>query len=162
MDDMYNLSKLIPFGLDDNGNTVLYIRDKYIDIDVTLDLSEVDSLKNELKKLIGYEVVVNVNEIKRPALVAGLVGESIAQQIEKKVNYRRAVKKAIQSTISMGANGIRVRVAGRLNGAEIARQETFREGQVPLHTLRAKIDYQHVEANTTYGIIGVKVWIYND
>jgi|TARA_B100001540_G_C15773421_1_gene627492 small subunit ribosomal protein S3 len=124
--------------------------------------SEVDSLKNELKKLIGYEVVVNVNEIKRPALVAGLVGESIAQQIEKKVNYRRAVKKAIQSTISMGANGIRVRVAGRLNGAEIARQETFREGQVPLHTLRAKIDYQHVEANTTYGIIGVKVWIYND
>ena len=124
--------------------------------------SEVDSLKNELKKLIGYEVVVNVNEIKRPALVAGLVGESIAQQIEKKVNYRRAVKKAIQSTISMGANGIRVRVAGRLNGAEIARQETFREGQVPLHTLRAKIDYQHVEANTTYGIIGIKVWIYND
>ena len=124
--------------------------------------SEVDSLKNELKKLIGYEVVVNVNEIKRPALVAGLVGESIAQQIEKKVNYRRAVKKAIQSTISMGANGIRVRVAGRLNGAEIARQETFSEGQVPLHTLRAKIDYQHVEANTTYGIIGIKVWIYND
>ena len=124
--------------------------------------SEVDSLKNELKKLMGYEVVVNVNEIKRPALVACLVGESIAQQIEKKVNYRRAVKKAIQSTISMGARGIRVRVAGRLNGAEIARQETFREGQVPLHTLRAKIDYEHVEANTTYGIIGVKVWIYND
>ena len=124
--------------------------------------SEVDSLKNELKKLMGYEVVVNVNEIKRPALVACLVGESIAQQIEKKVNYRRAVKKAIQSTISMGAKGIRVRVAGRLNGAEIARQETFREGQVPLHTLRAKIDYEHVEANTTYGIIGVKVWIYND
>ena len=124
--------------------------------------SEVDSLKNELKKLMGYEVVVNVNEVKRPALVACLVGESIAQQIEKKVNYRRAVKKAIQSTISMGAKGIRVRVAGRLNGAEIARQETFREGQVPLHTLRAKIDYEHVEANTTYGIIGVKVWIYND
>jgi len=124
--------------------------------------SEVDSLKKELKKLIGYEVVVNVNEVKRPALVACLVGETIAQQIEKKVNYRRAVKKAIQSTISMGAKGIRVRVAGRLNGAEIARQETFRDGQVPLHTLRAKIDYEHVEANTTYGIIGVKVWIYND
>ena len=124
--------------------------------------SEVDSLKTELKKLIGYEVVVNVNEIKRPALVACLVGENIAQQIEKKVNYRRSVKKAIQSTISMGAKGIRIRVAGRLNGAEIARQETFREGQVPLHTLRAKIDYAHVEANTTYGIIGIKVWIYND
>jgi small subunit ribosomal protein S3 len=124
--------------------------------------SEVDSLKKELKTLIGYEVVVNVNEIKRPALVACLVGDNIAQQIEKKVNYRRSVKKSIQSTISMGARGIRVRVAGRLNGAEIARQETFREGQVPLHTLRAKIDYAHVEANTTYGIIGVKVWIYND
>ena len=89
--------------------------------------SEVDSLKTELKKLIGYEVVVNVNEIKRPALVACLVGENIAQQIEKKINYRRSVKKAIQSTISMGAKGIRIRVAGRLNGAEIARQETFRE-----------------------------------
>ena len=124
--------------------------------------SEVDSLKNELKKLIGYAVVVNVNEIKRPALVACLVGENIAQQVEKKVNYRRAVKKAIQSTISMGAKGIKIRIAGRLNGAEIARQETFREGQVPLHTLRVKIDYAHVEANTTYGIIGIKTWINND
>ena len=124
--------------------------------------SEVDSLKKELNKLVGHDVSVNVFEIKRPALVSSLVGESIAQQIEKKVNYRRAVKKSIQSTISMGANGIRVRVAGRLNGAEIARQETFKEGQIPLHTLRAKIDYSHVEANTTYGIIGIKVWIYND
>ena len=124
--------------------------------------SEVDSLKKELKKLVGHEVSVNVFEIKRPALVSSLVGENIAQQIEKKVNYRRSVKKSIQSTISMGAKGIRVRVAGRLNGAEIARQETFKEGQIPLHTLRAKIDYAHVEANTTYGIIGIKVWIYND
>ena len=124
--------------------------------------SEVDSLKKELNKLVGHDVSVNVFEIKRPALVSSLVGESIAQQIEKKVNYRRAVKKSIQSTISMGANGIRVRVAGRLNGAEIARQETFKEGQIPLHTLRAKIDYAHIEANTTYGIIGIKVWIYND
>ena len=124
--------------------------------------SEVDSLKKELNKLVGHEVSVNVFEIKRPALVASLVGENISQQIEKKVNYRRAVKKSIQSTISMGANGIRVRIAGRLNGAEIARQETFKEGRVPLHTLRAKIDYAHVEANTTYGIIGIKVWIYND
>ena len=124
--------------------------------------SEVDSLKKQLKKLVGHEVSVNVFEIKRPALVSSLVGENIAQQIEKKINYRRSVKKSIQSTISMGAKGIRVRVAGRLNGAEIARQETFKEGQVPLHTLRAKIDYAHVEANTTYGIIGIKVWIYND
>jgi|TARA_B110000263_G_C15296978_1_gene506022 small subunit ribosomal protein S3 len=124
--------------------------------------SEVDSLKKQLNKLVGHEVSVNVFEIKRPALVSSLVGENIAQQIEKKINYRRSVKKSIQSTISMGAKGIRVRVAGRLNGAEIARQETFKEGQVPLHTLRAKIDYAHVEANTTYGIIGIKVWIYND
>ncbi len=124
--------------------------------------SEVDALKKELKKLIGYDVLVNISEIKRPALVANLVGQNIAQQIVKKINYRRAVKKSIQATMAVGAEGIRVCVAGRLNGAEIARSETFREGRVPLHTLRAKIDYAHVEANTTYGIIGIKVWIYND
>ena len=123
---------------------------------------EVDSLKKTLKKLVGYDVQVNVFEIKRPALVSKLVGESIAQQIEKKVNYRRAVKKAIQSTMGLGAGGIRVCVSGRLNGAEIARSETFREGRVPLHTLRSRIDYSIVESNTTYGIIGVKVWIYNE
>ena len=123
---------------------------------------EVDGLKKTLKKLIGYEVQVNVFEIKRPGVVARLVGQNIAQQIEKKINYRRAVKKSIQSTMSVGASGIRVRVAGRLNGAEIARNETFREGRVPLHTLRADIDYAHVEANTTYGIIGIKVWLYNE
>jgi len=124
--------------------------------------SEVDLLKKKLKKIIGYDIQINVFEIKRPALVAKLVGESIAQQIEKKINYRRAVKKAIQGTIGLGALGIRVRVAGRLNGAEIARSETFREGRVPLHTLRSQIDYAIVESNTTYGIIGVKVWIYNE
>ena len=124
--------------------------------------SEVDLLKKELKKLIGYEVLVNITEIKRPALVSTLVGQNIAQQIVKKINYRRAVKKSIQATMAVGAEGIRVCVAGRLNGAEIARRETFREGRVPLHTLRAKIDYAHVEANTTYGIIGIKVWIYNE
>jgi len=123
---------------------------------------EVDTLKKQLKKVIGYEVLVNVNEIKRPTLVAALVGQNIAQQIVKKMNYRRVVKKAIQGTMTVGAEGIRVCVAGRLNGAEIARRETFREGRVPLHTLRANIDYAHVEANTTYGIIGVKVWIYNE
>ena len=125
--------------------------------------SEIEVVKKQLKKILRYDnLQINVNEIKRPGLSAELVGQNIAQQLEKKVNYRRAVKKSIQSTISMGANGIRVRVAGRLNGAEIARQETFKEGQIPLHTLRAKIDYAHVEANTTYGIIGIKVWIYND
>ncbi len=123
---------------------------------------EVDSLKKALNKLIGYDVQVNVSEIKRPALVAKLVGQNIAQQLEKKVNYRRAVKKSIQSTMQLGAGGIRVCIAGRLNGAEIARSETFREGRVPLHTLRSDIDYAHVEANTAYGIIGIKVWIFND
>ncbi len=123
---------------------------------------EVDSLKKALNKLVGYDVQVNVSEIKRPALVSRLVGQNISQQLEKKVNYRRAVKKSIQSTMQLGAGGIRVQIAGRLNGAEIARSETFREGRVPLHTLRSDIDYAHVEANTAYGIIGIKVWIFND
>jgi small subunit ribosomal protein S3 len=123
--------------------------------------TEVEQLKQELKKFIGYDVNINVSEIKRPGLRAELVGQNIAQQLEKKVNYRRAVKKAIQSTMSMGADGIRICVAGRLNGTEIARTETYREGKVPLHTLRADIDYACVESHTTYGVIGVKVWISN-
>ena len=122
--------------------------------------SEVESLKKELKKFMGYDVNINVSEVKRPGLRAELVGQNIAQQLEKKMNYRRAVKKAIQSTISMGAEGIRVCVSGRLNGNEIARSETYREGRVPLHTLRAQIDYTITESHTSYGIIGVKVWIY--
>ena len=124
--------------------------------------TEVDALKKALNKLIGYDVQVNVSEIKRPALVAKLVGQNIAQQLEKKVNYRRAVKKSIQSTMQLGAGGIRICIAGRLNGAEIARKETFREGRVPLHTLRSDIDYASVEANTAYGIIGLKIWVFND
>ncbi len=122
--------------------------------------TEVETLKAELTKLMGFDVNINVSEIKRPGLRAELVGQNIAQQLEKKVNYRRAVKKAIQSTMSMGAEGIRVCVAGRLNGNEIARSETYREGQVPLHTLRAEIDYTSITSHTSYGTIGVKVWIY--
>mgnify|MGYP001404785119 FL=1 len=123
--------------------------------------SEIEIVKKQLKKILKYDnLQINVNEIKRPGLSAELVGQNIAQQLEKKVNYRRAVKKSIQTTMSMGAEGIRVCVSGRLNGAEIARGETFRDGRVPLHTLRADIDYALVEANTTYGIIGVKVWIF--
>ena len=122
--------------------------------------TEVEELKAELKKYMGYDVNINVSEIKRPGLRAELVGQNIAQQLEKKVNYRRAVKKAIQSTMSMGAEGIRVCVSGRLNGNEIARRETYREGRVPLHTLRANIDYSNTESHTSYGVIGVKVWIY--
>ena len=123
--------------------------------------SEIEVVKKQLKKILGYSnLQINVNEIKRPGLSAELVGQNIAQQLGKKVNYRRAVKKSIQATMSMGAQGIRVGISGRLNGAEIARGETFRDGRVPLHTLRADIDYALVEANTTYGIIGVKVWIF--
>ncbi len=122
--------------------------------------SEVEKLKKMISKMVGMEVQINVNEIKNPSLESILVGQNIAQQLVKKVNYRRVAKKTIQSTMSMGAEGIRIRIAGRLNGADIARAETFREGRVPLHTLRANIDYSHVEANTTYGIIGIKIWIY--
>ena len=122
--------------------------------------SEVEKLKKELSNLLGYEINVNVSEIKRPALSACLVGQNIAQQLEKKINYRRSVKKSIQSTMSMGAEGIKIKVSGRLNGIDIARAETFKEGRIPLHTLRSNIDYAHVEALTSYGIIGVKVWVY--
>ena len=122
--------------------------------------SEVEKLKKNLSKLIQADVNVNVSEIKRPALSCELVGESIAQQLEKKINYRRAVKKSIQSTMSMGAEGIKIQIAGRLNGIDIARSETFKEGRIPLHTLRSDIDYAHVEALTTFGIIGIKVWIF--
>ncbi len=122
---------------------------------------EVEKLKKELKKLIDNNVQVNISEVKRPALNAELVGQNIAQQLVKKVSYTRAVKKAIQSTMSMGAEGIRVCIAGRIGGAEIAREQTFRDGRVPLHTLRADIDYATVSAITTYGIIGLKVWIYH-
>jgi len=122
--------------------------------------SEVELLKKELKKLMGYDVQINVYEIKQPGLRAELVGQNISQQLEKKVNYKRAIKKSIQSTMSLGAKGIKVTISGRLNGTDIARSETFKEGRIPLHTLRADIDYSIVEALTTYGIIGVKVWIY--
>lgn len=128
---------------------------------------DVDKLREEIKLLATRDLQtkmdtqVNVSEIKRPEMNAKLVGENISQQLIKKINYRRAVKKAIQSTMRMGADGIRIRVAGRLGGADIARQETFREGRVPLQTLRSDIDFAITEARTTYGIIGVKVWICN-
>ncbi|HIB58722.1 MAG TPA: 30S ribosomal protein S3 [Candidatus Marinimicrobia bacterium] len=121
---------------------------------------EVDRLKEELTRLTGQKIQVNILEIKRPELDAKLVGENIAHQLIRKIAYRRAVKKSIQSTMRMGAEGIKIRVAGRLGGAEIARAETSREGKVPLHTLRSDIDFAITEARTTYGIIGIKVWIY--
>ncbi len=122
---------------------------------------EVERLRSEIRRLLGHEVQLNVSEVKRPELDARLVGESIAQQLLKKISFRRAAKKSIQATMRMGAEGIRICLSGRLGGSEMSRTETFREGRVPLHTLRADIDYAMVEAKTTYGTIGVKVWICN-
>lgn len=122
---------------------------------------EVDRLREEIRRLTNREIQINVNEIKRPELSARLVGRNIGDQLVKKIAFRRAAKKAIQSTMRMGAEGIKVTVSGRLGGAEMSRTETFHEGRVPLHTLRSDIDYALVEAHTTYGVIGVKVWICN-
>lgn len=121
--------------------------------------SEVDKLKEELKKLTGKDVQINIFEIKRPELDARLVADSIARQIEGRISFRRAVKMSIASTMRMGAEGIKVTVAGRLNGAEMARTESYKEGRTPLHTFRADIDYALSEAHTKMGRIGVKVWI---
>ncbi len=120
---------------------------------------DVDALKEELKKITDKDVQINIYEIKRPELDAEIVATNIARQIEGKVAYRRAVKMAIASTMRMGAEGIKIQVSGRLNGAEMARSEMFKEGRTPLHTLRADIDYALVEALTKVGIIGIKVWI---
>ena len=120
---------------------------------------EVDTLKEELKKLTDKDVQINIYEIKRPELDAEIVASNLARQIEGKMAYRRAVKMAIASTMRMGAEGIKVQVSGRLNGAEIARSEMFKEGRTPLHTLRADIDYALVEAHTKVGVLGIKVWI---
>jgi len=122
---------------------------------------EVGRLKQEINQLTEKDVQINISEVKRPELDAALVGANIAHQLLKKISYRRVVSKAIQSTMRMGAQGIRINVAGRLGGAEIARSEKFHEGRVPLHTLRADIDYALTEAETAYGIIGIKVWICN-
>ncbi|NLO68497.1 MAG: 30S ribosomal protein S3 [Bacteroidales bacterium] len=120
---------------------------------------EVDKLKEELKKITNKEVQINIFEIKRPELDAVIVASNIARQLEGKIAYRRAIKMAIASTIRMGAEGIKVQISGRLNGAEMARSETYKEGRIPLHTLRADIDYALAEAHTKVGTTGIKVWI---
>lgn len=122
---------------------------------------EVDKLKEELKKLTKKEVQINIFEIKRPELDARLVADSIARQIEGRISFRRAAKMSMASTMRMGAEGIKIKVSGRLGGAEMARTEGYKEGRTPLHTLRADIDYAVAEAHTSYGRIGVKVWICN-
>jgi len=123
--------------------------------------AEIDILKDELRQLTGKEIWIEVEEIKRPDLDAQLVADNIARQLERRVAFRRAMKKAMQSTMDAGALGIKVQVSGRLGGAEIARTEWYKEGSIPLHTLRADIDYATARAETTYGCIGVKVWIYH-
>ena len=122
--------------------------------------SEVDKLREELKKLTKKDVQINIFEIKRPEIDAKLVGETIAQQLKARISFRRAMKQAIQSAMRVGAQGIKIKLSGRLGGAEMARSEQYKEGRIPLHTLRADIDYAVSEALTVYGIIGIKVWIF--
>ena len=120
---------------------------------------EVDKLKEELKKITNKDIQINIFEIKRPELDAHLVAASIARQIESRISYRRAIKMAIAASIRMNAEGIKIEISGRLNGAEMARSESYKEGRIPLSTFRADIDYALVEAHTTYGRLGIKVWI---
>lgn len=121
---------------------------------------DVEKLRQELTKQMGVPVHINIEEIRKPELDAALVAQSVAQQLERRVMFRRAMKRAVQNTMRIGGKGIKIQVGGRLGGAEIARSEWYREGRVPLHTLRADIDYATAEAHTTYGVIGVKVWIF--
>ena len=121
---------------------------------------DVEKLRKDLSSMMGVTVNINIEEIRKPELDAYLVAENIAQQLERRIMFRRAMKRAVTNAMRLGALGVKVRVSGRLNGAEIARTEWYHEGRVPLHTLRADIDYGVVEANTTYGVIGVKVWLF--
>ena len=124
--------------------------------------TEIDQLKKELQAITDKEIYINIHEVKKPEVDAQLVAENIALQLERRVSFRRAIKKSVSTALKLGALGIKVSCAGRLGGAEIARREWYREGSVPLHTLRAHIDYGVAEASTTYGLIGVKVWINRD
>ena len=121
---------------------------------------DIERLRMEISKMMGVPAQVSVEEIRKPEMDAYLVAESVAQQIERRIMFRRAMKRAVTNTMRLGAEGIKINVSGRLNGAEIARSEWYREGRVPLHTLRADIDYGLAEARTTYGVIGIKVWIF--
>lgn len=122
--------------------------------------SEIERLRREILKLTDKEVIVDIKEIRKPEIDAQLVAENVAQQLERRIAFRRAMKKSVTSALKSGAKGIRIATAGRLGGAEMARREWYREGRVPLHTLRADIDYGFAQAKTTYGVIGIKVWIF--
>jgi small subunit ribosomal protein S3 len=121
---------------------------------------DIERLRNDVSAMMGIPVHINIEEVRKPELDATLVAQGVAQQLEKRIMFRRAMKRAVTNSMRLGALGVKINVAGRLNGAEIARTEWYREGRVPLHTLRADIDYGFAEANTTYGVIGVKVWIF--
>ena len=166
-----NIRKYISFRLPNAGISNVEINRTSKKVSVTINTArpgivigrggeEVNKLKKELRQLTGKkDAQVNISEVKRPELNASLVGQNICQQLKKKISYRRVINKAMQATMRMGANGIRINIAGRLGGVEIARSEKYSNGSVPLHTLRADIDYALSEAHTAYGIIGVKVWI---
>ncbi|MBT4384788.1 30S ribosomal protein S3 [Candidatus Peregrinibacteria bacterium] len=164
------IRKFIMVKLNDTGIAKLELERNAKDITINIHSSKpgviigrqgagVEGLKAELEKKFGHKFTLNVKEVKKPELVASLVAENIAMQIERRVSYRRAAKMAVQKAMDAGAKGIKIRVGGRLNGVEIARSEFYSEGQIPLHTFRADIDYAGHPARTTYGIIGVKVWV---
>ena len=166
-----NIRKYISFRLPNAGISNVEISRTSKKVSVTINTArpgivigrggeEVNKLKKELRQLTDKkDAQINISEVKRPELSASLVGQNICQQLKKKISYRRVINKAMQATMRMGANGIRINIAGRLGGVEIARSEKYSSGSVPLHTLRADIDYALSEAHTAYGIIGVKVWI---
>lgn len=143
-----------------NKSVVVNIHAKRPGVIIGKSGTDIEKLKNLITKIVKAEVFINIHEVKKPDIDSALVAQTIAQQLEKRVSFRRAMKRAMQSCIKQGAKGIRVNVSGRLGGAEIARTEWYREGRVPLHTLRADINYATAEAHTTYGVLGIKVWIY--
>jgi small subunit ribosomal protein S3 len=143
-----------------NKSVVVNIHAKRPGVIIGKSGGDIEKLKQKLMKITTAEVFINIHEVKKPDIDSALVAQGIAQQLEKRVSFRRAMKRAIQACLKQGAKGIRVNVSGRLGGAEIARTEWYREGRVPLHTLRADIGYSTAEAHTTYGVLGVKVWIY--
>jgi len=121
--------------------------------------AELEKVKEDLQRMTGRDIILDIQEVKKPDLVASLIAQNVSLQLERRISFRRAIKKAVQTTMSMGAEGVRVQISGRLGGAEIARTESQRQGRVPLHTLREHIDYGFAEARTVYGVIGVKVWL---
>lgn len=143
-----------------NKSVVVNIHAKRPGVIIGKSGGDIEKLKHKLVKMTGAEVFINIHEVKKPDIDSALVAQTIAQQLEKRVSFRRAMKRAMQACMKQGAKGIRVNVSGRLGGAEIARTEWYREGRVPLHTLRADICYSTAEAHTTYGVLGVKVWVY--